>query len=56
MIKTKQAFFLTWNSKGYGFYGYKATILYMILAYYSLPVLSAKFYFLEIGPIHQMLW
>ena len=28
----------------------------LILLYYSLSVLSVKFYFLGIGPVHQKLW
>ena len=55
MIKDKQVFW-TSNLKGYGFYGDKATIFYLTLEYYSLSVLSAKLYFLEIGPVHQKLW
>ena len=32
-----------------------ATILYLTSEYYSSSVLSEKFYFLEIGPVHQKL-
>ena len=56
MIKAKQAFFWTCKSRGYGFHGNKAAILYLISKYYSLCVLSAKLYFLEIDPVHQKLW
>ena len=28
----------------------------LTVEYYSLSVLSVKFYFLEIGPVHQKLW
>ena len=56
MIKAKQIFFWTSNLKGHGFHGDKATILYLILKYYSLSVLSEKLYFLEIGPVNQKLW
>ena len=41
---------------GYGFHGNKSTVLYLIVRYYSLSVLSAKLYFLEIDPVHQKLW
>ena len=56
MIKAKQVFFWTSNLKDHGFHGDKATILYLTLKYYSLPVLSEKLYFLEIGPANQKLW
>ena len=56
MIKAKQVFFCTSNLKGHGFHGDKATIFYFISEYYSLSVLFAKLYFLEIGPVHQKLW
>ena len=56
MIKAKQVFFWTSNLKGHGFHGDKATIFYLTSEYYSLSMLSAKFYFLEIGPVHQKLW
>ena len=56
MIKAKQVFFWTSNLKGHGCHGNKATILYLTSEYYSLSVLSAKLYFLEIGPVHQNLW
>ena len=56
MIKDKQAFFWTCNSRGYGFHGNKGTILYLISIYYSLSVLSVKLYFLEIDPVYQKLW
>ena len=56
MIKAKQVFFWTSNLKGHGFHGGKATIFYLTSEYYSLSVLSAKLYFLEIGPVHQKLW
>ena len=56
MIKAKQVFFGTSNLKGHGFHGDKATIFYLTSEYYSLSMLSAKFYFLEIGPVHKMLW
>ena len=49
-------FFLTSNLKGHCFHGNKATMFYLTSEYYSLSVLSAKFYFLEIGPVHQKLW
>ena len=53
MIKAKQVFFGISNLKGHDFHGDKATIFYLTLEYY---LLSAKFYFLEIGPVHQTLW
>ena len=53
MIKAKQVFFWSFNLEGYGFYGNKATILYLPQEYYSLSVLSEKLYFLEIIPVHQ---
>ena len=56
MIKAKQAFFGTCNSRGYGFHADKAAIFYKISGYYSLSVLFAKLYFLEINPVHQKLW
>ena len=56
MIKAKQEFFLTSNLKGHGFHGGKGTIFYLSLEYYSLSVLSAKLFFLEIGPVNQKLW
>ena len=56
MIKAKQIFFWTCKLKGHGFHGDKATIFYLTSEYYSLSVLSAKFYFLEIGPVHHKLW
>ena len=55
MIKVKQAFFWICNSRDYGLHGNKATILYLISRYYSLSVLYAKHYFLEIDPVHQKL-
>ena len=55
MIKAKQVFFRTSYLKGHGFYGDKATILYLTSEYCSLSVLSAKRYFTEIGPVHQKL-
>ena len=56
MIKAKLVFLETSNLKGHGFHGDKATIFHMTSEYYSLSVLSAKLYFLEIGPVHQTLW
>ena len=56
MIKAKQVFFLTCNLKGHGFHGDKVTIFYLTSEYYSLSVLFAKLYFLEIGPVSQKLW
>ena len=56
MIKAKRAFLFTCSSRGYGVHGNKATILYLISEYYSLSVLSAKLYFVEIDPVHQKLW
>ena len=44
------------NLKGHGFHGDKATIFYLTSKYYSLSPLSAKLYFLEIGPVYQKLW
>ena len=41
--------------KGHAFHGDKATIFYLTSEYYSLYVLSAKLYFLEIGSVHQKL-
>ena len=35
MIKAKQAFYWTCNSRGYDFHGNKATILCLIARYYS---------------------
>ena len=34
----------------------KATTFDLTSEYYSLSVMSAKLYFLEIGPAHQKLW
>ena len=34
----------------------KLRFFYLVSEYYSLSVLSAKLYFLEIGPVHQKLW
>ena len=34
----------------------KATIFYLTSEYYSLSVLFAEAYFIEIGPVHQTLW
>ena len=56
MIKAKQIFFWASGLKGHSFYGDKATIFFLISEYYSLYVLSAKLYFLEISPAHQKLW
>ena len=56
MIKAKQVFFRTFNLKGHGFHGDKATILCLAQKYYSLSVLSEKLYFLEIGPVNEKLW
>ena len=56
MIKAKQVFFWTSDLKGHGFDCDKATIFYLTSKYYSLSVLSAKLYFLEIGPVHEKLW
>ena len=56
MIKAKQVFFWTSNLKGHGFYGDKATILYLTLKCSSLNVLSEKLYFLEISPVNKKLW
>ena len=56
MIKAKQVFFWTSNLKDHGSHGDKATIFYLNSEYYSLSALSAKLYFLEIGPVHQKLW
>ena len=56
MFKAKQAFFWTCNLRGYGFHGNKATMLFLISESYSLSVLSAKLYFLEIDPVRQKLW
>ena len=53
MIKAEPVFFWTSDLKGYGFHGGKATIFYLTSEYYSLSVLSAKLYFLEIGPVNQ---
>ena len=55
MVKAKEVFFWTSNLKGHGFHGDKATILYLILKYYSLSVLSEKLHFLEIGPVNQVM-
>ena len=44
------------KAKGHGSHGDKATILYLNAEYDSLSVLPEKFYFLEIGPVHQKLW
>ena len=55
MIKAKQVFFWTSNLKGHRFHGDKATIFYLTSEYYSLSVLSAKLYFLEISPVHKKL-
>ena len=43
-------------SLGLSFHGKKATFLYLTSEYYSLSVLSANLYFLEIDPKHQKLW
>ena len=56
MIKAKQVFVWISNLEGHGFYDDKATIFYLTSEYYSLSVLSAKFYFLKISPVHQKLW
>ena len=56
MIQTKQVFFWTSNLRGHGFHGDKATIFSLTSEYYSLYVMSAKRYFLEIGALHQKLW
>ena len=56
MIKAKKVFFWTSNLKGPSFHGNKATIFYLTSEYYSLSVLSAKLYFLEIGLVRQKLW
>ena len=56
MIKAKQVFFETSNVKSHGFHGDTATIVLLTSEYYSLSVLSAKLYFLEIGPLHKKLW
>ena len=56
MIKAKQVIFWTSNLKGHSVHGDKATIFYLILEYYTVSMLSAKLYFLEIGPVHQKLW
>ena len=56
MIKAKQIFFWTSNLKGHGFHGDKPTIFYLTSEYYSLSVLSAKLYFLEIDPVNQKVW
>ena len=55
MIKTKQAFFSTSNSRGYSFHGNKTTTLCLTTALYSLSVLSHGHYFLEIGSVHRKL-
>ena len=55
MIKGKQGFFSSCNSRGYGFHGNKATILYLISRYYALSVVFVKLYCLEIDPVHQKL-
>ena len=34
----------------------KLIFFYLTSEYYSLSVLSATLYFLEIGPVHQTLW
>ena len=47
VIKVKQVFFSTSNSKGYGFHDDKATNFYLTSEYYSLSVLSAKLYFVQ---------
>ena len=36
--------------------GTKLPFCILTLKYYSLSVLSEKFYFLEIGPVNQKLW
>ena len=56
MIKAIEVFFWTSNLKDHGFHGDKATNFYLTSKLYSLFVLSAKLYFLEIGPVHQKLW
>ena len=56
MIKAKQIFFSTSNLNNHGFDGEKAAIFYLTSEYYSLRVLSAKLYFLEIGTVQQKLW
>ena len=56
MIRAKKIFFCASNLTGDGFHGDKATILYLTSEYYSLSVLLAKPYFIEIGPVHQILW
>ena len=56
MIKAKLVFFWTSNLKGHGFHGDKPTIFYLTSEYYSLSVLCAVLYFLEISPVHRKLW
>ena len=56
MIKAKLVFFRTYNLKGHGFHGDKATIFYLAQKYYLLFVLSTKLYVLEIDREHQTLW
>ena len=55
MVKAKQVFFWTSYLKGHSFHGDKATILKLTSEYYSFSVLSAKLYFLEIGPLQPKL-
>ena len=56
MIRAKKIFFWVSDLRGHGFRGDKATIFYLTSEYYSLSVLFAKSYFIEIGPVHQKLW
>ena len=56
MIKAKHVFFWTSNLKSHGFHEDRASILYLILKYYSLSVLSEKLYCFEIGSVNQKLW
>ena len=55
MIKAEQTFLWSSNLEGYGFHGNKGTILFLTWEYYSLSVLSEKFYFLEISPVYKKL-
>ena len=56
MIKAKEIFFSASNLNDHGFDGEKVAIFYLTSEYYSLRVLSAKLYFLEIGTVQQKLW
>ena len=56
MIEAKQKLFWTSDLKIHAFHGDEATIFHLTSEYYSLSVLSAKLYSLEISPVHQKLW